>query len=187
MKICTCLTIVCFFAITACKKHAVAPINQLPAETQNGANTFSCLVNGKVFKPGGISLTSTLGCFYQNLYNTNNPGYFFGLYGVDHRNPEDYPTVGIYLDSVQIKDTGVISLAQHDTKGKGYGEYGHYIREGTNITIYYTNEALKGELNIKHFDSLRQVISGTFWFNAISNKGDTIKITNGRFDMHYTR
>lgn len=36
-----------------CKKKPVDPIDQLPPETQTGANTFGCLVNGEVFKPGG--------------------------------------------------------------------------------------------------------------------------------------
>ncbi|MEP6465521.1 MAG: hypothetical protein ABJB05_04415 [Parafilimonas sp.] len=30
------------------------------------------------------------------------------------------------------------------------------------------------------------IVSGTFWFNAIEQTdGDTVHVTNGRFDMHY--
>ena len=37
---------------SSCKKNkSDNPINQLPPETQTGANTFGCLVDGKVFLP----------------------------------------------------------------------------------------------------------------------------------------
>ncbi|TXT34444.1 MAG: hypothetical protein FD136_331 [Chitinophagaceae bacterium] len=39
---------------SSCRKNKpVNPIDQLPPETQTGANTFGCLVDGGVFKPGG--------------------------------------------------------------------------------------------------------------------------------------
>jgi hypothetical protein len=39
---------------SSCRKHKQAnPVDQLPPETQTGANTFACLVDGKVFKPKG--------------------------------------------------------------------------------------------------------------------------------------
>ncbi|MGC8751867.1 hypothetical protein [Hydrotalea sp.] len=38
---------------SSCRKKTVDPVDQLPPETQNGANTFGCLVNAQVFKPGG--------------------------------------------------------------------------------------------------------------------------------------
>lgn len=190
MKFFTYLSVLCFylFIITACKKHAVAPINQLPPETQYGANTFGCLVNGKVFKPGGISLTPTLQCYYQDLYGTNNPGYFFGLDAIDHSNPANFPYLGIFADSVEIKDAGVIPLIRRHIKGEAFGDYGVY-KTGRDPIHYLTDDTrdMKGELNIKYFDSLKQIISGTFWFNAINDNGDTVKITNGRFDVHYTR
>jgi hypothetical protein len=35
--------------------------------------------------------------------------------------------------------------------------------------------------------SAKGIASGTFWFTAVNDKGDTVKVTNGRFDVHYTR
>lgn len=173
--------------LTACKKHTATPaVDQLPPETQKGANTFGCLVNGKVFKPGGLSLTPTLQCYYENLYGTNNPGYFFGLDAIDHSNPQNYPYIGIFADSIKIKNLGVIPLTRRHVNGEAFGDYGKYITR-INPTHYITNNIFRGELNIKKIDSIQQIIAGTFWFNAVSEKGDTVKITDGRFDMHYTR
>lgn len=183
----TSVLITSLFFTTACKKHIVtSPVDQLPAETQTGVNTFGCLVNGKVFKPHGPSIGPILSCFYQNLYGTDNPGYHFGLFGIDKTNVQDFTSVEIGLDSIEIKGSMVIPLTKFLTPGYGDGQYGHYMA-GANGILFHTNDTVKGELNIKYFDSTNQVISGTFWFNAVSDKGDTVKVTNGRFDMRYTR
>nr|WP_315258202.1 hypothetical protein [uncultured Flavobacterium sp.] len=39
------------------------PIDQLPPATQIGANTFGCLLDGEVFKPGLTN--NSYNCFYQ--------------------------------------------------------------------------------------------------------------------------
>lgn len=52
-----------------CKKDKdKTPLEQLPPETQTGANTFGCLVNGEDFKPGGAQLSGgSLQANYQDL------------------------------------------------------------------------------------------------------------------------
>ena len=55
-----------------------------------------------------------------------------------------------------------------------------------NGNIFDTNEDVTGELNLKKFDLVNQIASGTFWFNAVNDKGDTVKVTDGRFDVRFT-
>ena len=44
----------------SCKKtNTPSPTDQLPPTTQTGANTFGCLVNGKVYVPKGSSGTGS--------------------------------------------------------------------------------------------------------------------------------
>ena len=50
-----------------------------------------------------------------------------------------------------------------------------------------TNEITIGQLNLKRFDETNQIASGTFWFNAVNANGEIIKVTEGRFDVHFTR
>lgn len=70
--------------------------------------------------------------------------------------------------------------------GKAYGDYGIY-KTGVNPVHYITNKLYTGELNIEKLDSVQQIIYGTFWFNGVNDKGDTVKVTDGRFDMHYVK
>lgn len=53
----------------SCRKNRQPnPIDQLPPETTTGANTFGCLIDGKLFKPGGAQLSGgSLSCNYQYL------------------------------------------------------------------------------------------------------------------------
>ena len=52
---------------------------------------------------------------------------------------------------------------------------------------YFTNSIQKGELTITYLDKNNQIISGTFWFDAINNDGDIVEIREGRFDMPYSK
>ena len=64
-------------AFVSCDKddnpQTTNPVNQLPAATQIGANTFGCLLDGKVFKPGNGA--NPLDCVYQFI----DGGYYFSL------------------------------------------------------------------------------------------------------------
>lgn len=50
------LLVIFAFTNTQCEKSKVEMENKLPPETQNGKNTFGCLVNGKVWLPRPTSL-----------------------------------------------------------------------------------------------------------------------------------
>jgi hypothetical protein len=164
-----------------CKKHHSSnPIDNLPTETQTGAGTFGCLLNGKEFTPYGSAFAGPiLQCYYMN--NTGSPGSFFDLGAKDKRDFNDWAAVGIGLDSIEITGPGIIPLTKAWTNGKGYGLIDHVLRD--TLTQYITTDKVTGELNIKKFDVVKRIVAGTFWFKAISDKGDTFKITNGLFDM----
>ena len=53
----------------------------LPPETQTGANTVGCLVNGKVFLPYAEGINSPVNCFYQFV----NGEFFFTMNFADLR------------------------------------------------------------------------------------------------------
>ena len=74
-----------------CKKHNLSenPVDQLPPETQTGANTFGCLINGQIFLPKGLSLSPILQCAYQYLNTNYSQGYFFQLSAANKSNSSD--------------------------------------------------------------------------------------------------
>jgi len=182
------LVFACLFFITLtssnCKKdkHRNA-VDQLPAKTQTGANTFGCIVNGKVFLPKGNSLTPRLKCAYQFLNTDYSKGYFFQLSAGDLSNQNDIKGVGIYTDSLAIK-TGNYNLGENK-KGSAYASY-IIISNQENKSIYTQNN-LPGQLTITKFDETNQIVAGTFWFSTVNTNGDTTKVTDGRFDMKFSK
>jgi hypothetical protein len=171
---------------SGCRKHKTKnPVDQLPSETQTGANTFGCLVNGQPLTPKGSALSGpNLACIYQYIISGTPSGYTFALAGTDKKDPCNIRTVGFGFDSIKMQ-TGIYQLKIRKN-GQGGG--------GVNIGIcnfpsnnFHTNELVVGQLELKKFDEINQIASGTFWFNAVNDQGDTIKVTDGRFDVRYTR
>ena len=170
---------------SSCKKHTVPPVSQLsllPPATQTGANTFGCLVNGKAFIPGGsLSLTPHTQCNY--IYTAG--GYYLTVSG--NYKGSDGTITGIVFgtDSLAV-DPGQLFLFNTNTPGNASAFYNLAYAHG-GITSYVTNSKVSGQLIITKFDQSNQIISGNFYFNAVDFSGDTVKITDGRFDMLYTR
>ena len=53
---------------------------------------------------------------------------------------------------------------------------------------YFTSLIYTGTLRIKKLDSINQIVSGTFQFDAFeSTNNKKVEIREGRFDMRYTR
>ncbi len=172
----------------SCKKQSANPIDRLPPETQTGANTFGCLVNGEVFVPRGPSLSPILTCYYQYLNTdySNSKGYFFQVHAIRKGSKDcELTAISIDTDSLTIEERKEIDL-KLIIKGTAGGRYSYYPDCGLSVDYITTNSKF-GKLYIKKFDQTKQIVSGTFWFNAVNANGDTVKVTDGRFDMLYTR
>lgn len=180
------LLLFCFFIFSQCKKEKdKTPIEQLPPETQTGANTFGCLVNGQAFKPGGAQLSGgSLNAIYQNIFPNTRSGYVFAISAKNHQEYCKYKQVGFGFDSVSMR-IGVYNLEQK-VNGKGGGGYLETYCNQPYIE-FLTNEIVRGQLDLKKFDSINQIACGTFWFKAVNDIGDTVNVTEGRFDVRYTR
>jgi hypothetical protein len=177
-----------FFIIltsSKCKKDktSVDPVSQLPPATQTGANTFGCLVNGKVFLPKGPSLNPILTCYYQYIYYPSPVGYVFQVAASDNSNSSILNGVNIGCDSLKLEEGKSYPL-QEVAEGFSTGNYRHYTN--TSLDDFYTYSPYSGELMLKKFDAINQIAAGTFWFNAVDTNGDTVHITDGRFDMQFT-
>lgn len=172
----TCL----FFVLTAanCRK-------ELPPETQEGKGTFGCLINGEVFKPKGVLLGSpSLTCYYQQL-SPGDSGYVFSISAADLSVSDNVKAVILGVGSLKLRQGQAIVLANGVNIGEGRGQYtgeSRYTRD-----YYKTTPNVTGVMNIERFDEALQIVSGTFWFNAVNSTGEEVKVTNGRFDLKYTR
>jgi hypothetical protein len=185
------ISLLLLFTFYSCKKQKPAkPIDQLPAATQTGANTFGCLVNGQavvIHKPFG-DLSPDFGCQYQLIY-PNVSGFSFNLYGTDKIDGCHFKSVEIGLDSIQLQET---TYSLNSLFFANYGRDGLVdIANGcppSPLLTYSTDSTITGQLTITHFDQPKQIVSGTFYFDAVETmKGDTVHVTDGRFDMIYTQ
>ncbi|OJY88264.1 MAG: hypothetical protein BGP13_06955 [Sphingobacteriales bacterium 40-81] len=166
------------FTASRCKKDV------LPPETQEGKNTFGCYVNGELFVPGGGGLGPIKTCYYQLIYPSES-GYVFHVSASDKRGNIS-KNIAINIDSIKISEGLVIQL-KHVTRGVvGGGQYsGEQGADG--IHRFYTTDEAVGQIVINKFDEANHIAAGTFWFTAVNSQGETVKITDGRFDMEFTR
>jgi hypothetical protein len=161
---------------TSCKKHAEQPQNPLaalPAPTRTGARTFGCLINGQALVARNRNLLE--GPLISAYYN----GQYLTLSGGNKNSDGSITSILIATDSLSItagQSIGLATLLKGGTAGASYD-----IFSKINTVEYKTSAALTGLLTITRFDS--GIVSGTFYFNALNSSGDTVKVTNGRFDL----
>lgn len=155
----------------------------------DGTGGISCTINGEILKPRGLPYGSPTE--YFGFANDGNIFYF--AVGFHNRNPKTgvYKTIRVQVYDVAYQDP--ITLERLSLEGNTYqlGEYGdpnlygQYktfgLYENDNI-LYNTTDILNGEIKITHHDVENYVISGTFWYDAINENGEIIRVRNGRFD-----
>lgn len=150
-------------ALSSCKKED----HVLPAITMEGKNTFGCLVNGELWLPKGRG-DGSLPIFVDMTVNN-----FLAIYA-------DNSNSGI---SIGIKDTTGIKLNHPYPLAEGRNFVADYYIHKDGIS-YQTNHqhVISGEVTLSKLQN--QVISGTFEFATYNpDCGDTIKVTEGRFDI----
>lgn len=151
--------------LVACKKDG--PEAGLPKATQEGKNTFGCLVNGKAFLPkaGSVFSIGNRNPLEANFYQ----GYLYisarGDGGVDFVIKDAYKTGKYNLKTVPSGNNG-------------------YYKDDTGQ--YFTSDIQSGEVELSRIDTLQKIASGTFQFSATgisTATGKTVTITEGRFDV----
>jgi len=168
----TYLTLIIFVLISACKKSS--PPTSLPSITQEGKNTFGCLINGKVFTPKKRFNS------YDNLranYSTIDRGTF---------NMSAPRSDGVNGEAVFFRSKGLMLAEGQTYKLGGDGINGvmfaSYLKTvNFNSTRYDSKDDISGEIIITKLTS--KIISGTFSFDAVSSDGVKVEIREGRFDL----
>lgn len=156
---------------------------ELTPETQNGANTFSCLVNGRVWLPedhhpkGWFAPTIPgISGGYRRVFQRNDSTGIF----ISARNNKT-GRIQIYLQDVHVgkhllnTNTTVIDTAGFPSSYATY-EFPNFVDR------YMTNAKHTGYVNLTRSER-DGIISGTFDFRALLPGGKTVHISNGRFDI----
>ncbi|MCX8492427.1 MAG: DUF6252 family protein [Cyclobacteriaceae bacterium] len=143
-------------------------LEKLPPITQEGKNTFGCLVNGKAW----VAATQTDAvAFYQ-----------LGTLQISGNLSQPARSVGITLRDEGIPiNTGKYSLIPTI---RTCSSAGLAINQFTTC-LYDCSNTLFGQIEISKLDRKNYIVSGTFEFSTVVSGCDTLKITNGRFDIKY--
>ncbi|WP_210521986.1 DUF6252 family protein [Hymenobacter terricola] len=150
--------------LASCKKEE---IDALPKATQQGKNTFGCLLDGQAFLP-----TSS-----HNIFQPTTPlqGYFYRReIGI-----KAYGEQGqMYLALRDAFRPGTYSLGETST--------GNYASLSRGSGSFYMSATRAGSVTLTRIDTVARVMAGTFEFSALDYQGGgTISVTSGRFDVAF--
>ena len=154
------------------------PLSTLPAETQTGAGTFGCLVNGKVYAAlaaikcrGDWQGLNTLYISADCNSNTSYSSDFFSTGMLLNGNLSNGQVFNLVRFSQPINSTLSQFVADANIKLCGY--------RGNNIKT--------GQVELVKFDGVARIASGRFAFTLYEPGSgcDTLRVTNGRFDVKF--
>ena len=164
------------FLAAACTKadddSPINPVDQLPPATQGGLNTFGCLVNEVPFindpnRFGDVNLESSYSSINDRISIVARM---------------DVNTTEVSRQSIRLL-IRPYTVGSADTDSISFTLI-TYPNTGSRIEELPTG--LNNSLSVTYFSFSERIISGQFNYNIISaDKLDTIKITNGRFDVTF--
>ena len=162
----------CFFA--SCKKERE---DTLPPATQTGAGTFGCKINGKVFIAKGSSGTGTPNPHIQ---------YDIDLIGQPYLSIEAKRYEGTNVNGsallffLNVNRLGSYLIPSNFKYSVGWSSF----ISGCGVGNLDTSVTAWGGV-ITRLDITNRIISGTFDFKALKPGCDTVRVTDGRFDIKF--
>ena len=164
---------------TSCSlTEALKPTPQIDEYGLDKNAPFACLVNGKKWESSGKNPL-----FVVNPQATYSPRDNKSLsIGANRQADNVSENFGFYINPVKISKFTIgqtpevakeFWLTFIDEKKYPYGQTGKIPK------------AFTGYLNITKFDTVKYQTSGTFEFKTLDYKGDTIHITQGRFNINF--
>ena len=166
-----------FLLAAACTKEddsPADPLDELPPATQVGANTFGCLIDGVPFvNQGGGNAARDVSGSYQTM-----PYELLSVVGKElNLDPEDFLSRSVLFRSNNI-DEGIVT--------PDFSQYSYMYRNATADDRYYIDSTKQYRYEIIFHDASRNVVAGIFENTSYCPAtGDTIHITDGRFDVIY--
>ncbi len=163
---------------SACRKTPPDPEPDLPPETQTGARTIGCYINGKPWVPKPY-LAIGVNPFLEVKYGGANPGLLYFEAGI----PKDSAasSLSIYIQPWAKKGDNEIWY-DPSPSGDIFTSYGGLIFP-RGCGTFRLDTLKTRRLTITKLDTVGvSVIAGTFEFTAFNTCGDTLRFTKGRFD-----
>lgn len=159
--------------IVSCKKRKEPEFdsNGLPKATQTGALVFACKINGENW----ISKKST-NSMRAAVVDDN-----VSVYGINDSAPNF-----LYEDlTLTVNGTSINKVYRLNDPDKSYGRLISAKDCFSTTTRLGIAKSSDGEILFTKINKATRIISGTFWCNIPTDKCGIIKITDGRFDLHF--
>ncbi|PWJ57871.1 hypothetical protein CLV98_10551 [Dyadobacter jejuensis] len=168
-------TLVIWLTMIGCDKGPyLTPI------TQEGKNTFSCKVNGKVWVPKGrgdiFVIIKPIYAGFPRNHVTDSLGVSIDTYAA---NGEE---IHIFLRTLEIGKHKLFKDTYPQYISFNPENYGLY--RGAENVEYITSSSQTGYVFLTHADTLSGIIAGTFEFTVADSNGNKISISDGRFDVN---
>ncbi|MBC7447929.1 MAG: hypothetical protein H7330_07700 [Hymenobacteraceae bacterium] len=152
------LPLALLLVLGGCKKDDPKPIDRLPAATTEGKNTWGCLVNGEAWMSSGAT---------NMRADWTVPN---GRYCV-----MSFTRQSVWLGIQDRFTAGTYPLAPVDSAS--------YAKVFTPSKNYDFDRLINGHLTLSRLDRQAGVMAGTFEFVMVGGPGDTLRVTDGRFDI----
>ena len=171
--------------LAGCKKEPTE-LERLPAPSQDGRATAGWLLDGRAQVPARSSIST--GPPVNGFWRKTRGGRSLGLSFRQFSKDEDW---GVSFFLSNIRQTGTFALNQVPaiTSGLNNAGYGQcYQSRPSPSWNCYTGPDAPGQLVITRFDTVQNVVSGTFELTPRQDGGGaTVAVTHGRFDLHVDR
>lgn len=148
-------------------------IEKLPPITQTGRWSFGCLINGEA-----VRVTNSLLMRAETQQD---------VFIIRFSNTVDNRMWAENLKRFEFRMTGPLEIGvEYDlTNADIYKlQYVEYLNDAPNCT-YEPENITSGKLIFSNIDRTDYIVSGTFEFETVTQDCDTIRATDGRFDLHY--
>ncbi|HYG02763.1 MAG TPA: hypothetical protein VD927_09970 [Chryseosolibacter sp.] len=141
-------------------------LEKLPPATQEGKNTFGCLVNGKAWYT--VSSTRASAVYQSGILSISGTVIKPAVQDIAVNLEEDG---GLIQENVEYQLTSI-----------------PYNRASIFFSLdcqYEADDTIFGTLMLTKFDKTNYIVSGIFSFETFTANCDTLKVTHGRFDIKY--
>jgi hypothetical protein len=143
----------------------LSELEKLPPKTQEGKGRFGCLVNGKAWV---VNDSYHNGASYQrDVFQT----------GADLTDSNRDQTIKIVIRNSVLEENKTYALAVEENN------YSEFLTSAPYRCLYFAEHTLNGELILTKVDINNRIVSGEFEFTTVNDECDTVKITDGRFDL----
>jgi hypothetical protein len=172
-------------ATAGCKKDPTE-LDRLPEATREGKGTAGFLRDGKAWLP--LVSDQTGYPAVNGSWRRTRSGRSLSL-SFTRIADNEYTGAGFFLPDIRQPGAFPLNQVPAITNGRnnvGFGEYGS--QRPSPGTSFYTGPDAPGELVITRFDTVHNVVSGTFEMTPREEGGTaTVAVTAGRFDLHFDR